>query len=241
MGTIKFEETRYRVTEFGVINAIIASCLAKKAQGIENQYSFNTVPKPIAEEHRAFVVSSIIMSIAFLEATINDLIENVSDDSFAHKIPLCSKLGSKKLDLITEKWSDNSRNGLGQKEIFSKYDFLLSLCNKKKFTKGIEPYQSANLVKDLRNSLVHAKPSTSTICSTNTNYLKPHEFEKKLKAKKFSLNPFAEPDYSFFPDKVLSAGSARWAFLSCLSFADRFFKEIEIKCPYESDREKLTI
>ena len=235
---IKVGLTISQRTNFGIIHVVTASCLAKKAQDLENQYKVPKVSALILQEHQAFVISAIVISVAFLEATINDLFVDFADGEWKHNKSIKANLNENQINLTAKMWKELELQKKAGLDILSKYDLALLLFGKNTF-KGVEPYQSAILAKQLRNSLVHAMPSTSTTYSTIEDFaIEPPEFEKKLKGK-FIENPLTGPGNAFFPDKILSADCARWAFHSCLSFSDKFFKELGIKPPYDHVRKNF--
>ncbi|MGC4088186.1 MAG: hypothetical protein QM756_09850 [Polyangiaceae bacterium] len=92
---------------------------------------------------------------------------------------------------------------------------------------GQEPWQSAMLLFQLRNALVHARPIDTGDLIEN-----PHELEKKLVSRfshdgtrPYPLNPQYEEmgeANPFFPDRLLGSGCCNWAIDTAEAVADRF-------------------
>jgi hypothetical protein len=82
---------------------------------------------------------------------------------------------------------------------------LLAHCGSATFEKGAEPYQSAHLLRDLRNGLVHPKAEWDSARDRNK------KLSKKILGAGLELSPFQpDPDFAF-PHGCMSAGVARWA------------------------------
>jgi hypothetical protein len=158
--------------------------------------------------HRAYVVGSIMISFASIEARINEFYLDATDNL------LGSILDNSEQNLLAELWKP-----LNEKKIqtLEKYQIALAAIKCDKFDTSKRPYQDVNLLKDLRNMLVHFKPEWD-------NDQKKHKnIEQKLQGR-FKLNPFwPENDPIFFPFKCLSHGCASWAVRSTMNFILEFF------------------
>jgi hypothetical protein len=102
-----------------------------------------------------------------------------------------------------------------------KYQIVLALCRRELFNKGKSPYQEVNLLRLLRNNLIHYEPEWVSS--------HPQKIEKQL-MDKFELNPFFKKvkNSPFFPFRCLSHGCAEWALRSALAFVDIFYKRANI-------------
>jgi hypothetical protein len=182
--------------------------LEKEYEG-ENKFDVN---------HASSVVASIMSSVAYIEASINEIYQDVVDDHDGEYTKPIKEEARKK---IKEKWDT-----LERKKILEKYQKALKFSDTQTFNKGESPYQDARLAILLRNELVHYKPKTF---GGGTQ----HDFEQKLEGK-FELNPLIlNPEEPFFPDRCLGRGCAEWVLKSCLSFADEFFKRMDITPNYQ--------
>lgn len=200
--------------------------------------------KATREEHRSYVIGSILASVAFLEAAINELFSAAADGD----------LGQLKLDTdlrggLAALWSiDNFRRGA---RLLEKYQCALQLAGKPLFDRGKNPYQDAKCLIELRNALVHFVPTTTPISGEAGIEIPLDEFGKMLQGK-FSENPW-KPKYAlisegpdpkpatwpFFPEGCLGSGCARWAAESAISFADQFFAVLELRWYFEHLRPEM--
>lgn len=190
-------------------------------------------------QHRSFVTASIMSSVAFLEACINELYAVCAehpDDSHVRGHPQDERfgcIGTDTIQLLGALWQ--VENFQRSAKILDKCQIALRLAKQVEFNKGANPYQDAKLVIDLRNLLVHFKPEQREIAVGAGNRLPLDEFESKYRSK-FAANPLAakysifgssagplEADYPFFPEKCLGSGCAYWAFRSILTFTNEMF------------------
>jgi hypothetical protein len=166
-------------------------------------------------EHRAYVTGSIIMSASFIEATVNELFLDTINHPNSEN---ASQLPEKTRDLFANTWSLPKVDALS---VLDKYSFALTLAGVTDFDKGSEPFQSAQLLIKVRNTLVHYVPNwASSTAST-------HTWERQLQAAGFSLNPMM-PNNPFFPDQCLGYGCAKWSVEVSLAFVKEFFKKLQI-------------
>jgi hypothetical protein len=188
------------------------------ATDIENS---SNSPPHFDIQHRAYVTSSILSSIAFLECAINELLKDVVDkhESYIENIDDASK---DRLAIMWELTEGNNR----YVSVLEKYQRVLKYCQKKEFMKGENPYQDADLAIKIRNELMHYKPQ-----SYGGNI--QHGFISKL-AGKFSNNPLMNgSDNPYFPDKCLGSSCADWAVSSTEAFSNEFFTRLSIIPNYQ--------
>lgn len=213
-----------------------AYLFARNAKQIE-QSNQSTQEQLLA--HRSFVTSSVMSSVAFLEASVNELFAVCTEsptDSHVSGHPQDSRFKSIGNDTIAKlstfwKLDTFQRNC----KLLDKYQTALRLAGKPELTQGANPYQDAKLVVQLRNILVHFVPEERAVAVGPGCFLEPDAFELKYRGKfpynllsaKFAIiggpNGPREADYPFFPEKCLGSGCAFWAFDSCLQFANTFF------------------
>lgn len=193
-------------------------------------------------EHRSFVAASIMSSVAFLEAAINELYVICAehpDDVHVSGHPQDSRFGCIGVDsiqLLGALW--HVENFQRSANLLDKCQTALRLAKKSEFNKGTNPYQDAKLVVDLRNLLIHFKPEQREIAVGPGNRLASDAFEAKYR-NKFAVNPIAakyagistsvgplEADHPFFPEKCLGSDCANWAFRSMLTFTDEMFRRL---------------
>ena len=135
----------YRVTSgyrfaFELKNA--ARVMANKARAVDDENGF---------ELRAFVTGAVILAYSYLDAALNefillDAIERESPLSDAEK-GIIQAIGFE--DLRPRE----------RRHTLQLFNMMLRLLKKPQLVETEQPYRSANLVRHLRNTLVHPKPS----------------------------------------------------------------------------------
>jgi hypothetical protein len=172
-------------------------------------------------QHRAYVTSAILSSIAFLEGAINEVLKDVVDghESYIESIDEASR---NRLLVMWDLTEEQNR----YTSILEKYQKVLQYCQKEQFSRGKQPYQDVDLVIKLRNELMHYKPN-----SYGGDI--QHQFIKKLSGK-FSDNPLMIGSGNpYFPDKCLGSSCADWAVHSTKRFVDEFFGRLSIVPNYQ--------
>jgi hypothetical protein len=174
-------------------------------------------------EHRSYAISAILSSVAFLEASLNELLASVSDDYLrlgGGRGPLTSNERQLLYDI---------RDGLGP-PFLDKFQRVLRLLGRQQFDRSAQPYQDTETVVRLRNMLVHAIPAMIPLGSTIQ--VAEDEVLKSLASKNFPSHPFAHTNDPFFPDKCLGAACANWAERTVREFANDFFRRLGITPDY---------
>lgn len=207
-----------------------AALFAKQCHNIEENAGNGPTEETILRMHRACATSSIIVSAAFLEATINELFSDCTDNSAKSRV--------KKLhghELMGSLWIKGIPRTASY-SILEKYEIALELNKRTTFSTGEHPYQDIKLLVELRNALIHYEPETIT-SQPITEAVKLHKFEKKFKGK-FAINSLTGVGNPFYPDKLLGAGCAQWAVKSSVSFTDHFFQLLDIEPTYNHVRDQ---
>jgi hypothetical protein len=187
-------------------------------------------------EHNAHVTASILSSVAFLEAAINELYA----DAFGNQTDQLRELDSRSLDLLARHWAKTkSDRKIGTLE---KYQCALKVSGRETFEEGKTPYQNAKSVVALRNALVHYVPeSRETASFVNHEIAFVKDLEKRLKGKFPSSPLYRNSGEAFFPARCLSAGCAKWVVKNCLTFTDAFFLRLGVTPIYDGVRLRLTV
>ena len=183
--------------------------LAELSQDCEAANAGNTFADgDFFNHHRAYVVGSIMTSVASIEARINEFYLDATDNL------LGSILDTSQQGLLAELWQPLDEKRVS---ILQKYQIALAAIECSKFDTSKGPYQDVSLLIDLRNMLVHFKPEW------DNDQKKHKKIEQKLQGR-FELNPFwPKEDSIFFPFKCLSHGCACWAVRSSMNFILEFF------------------
>lgn len=183
-------------------------------------------------EHRAYVSSAILLTVAFLEANINELFSDCADNvrETMDDFPAARDMG-----LL---WRNNVPRTARYK-LLEKYDKALELNGKALLNKKDPVVKDIELLTQLRNALMHYEPETVVAFSSRgRSETEIHKFEHKFKGK-FELNPLTGLGNAFYPEKLLGCGCAIWAIKTALTFADAFFAAFHIDPTYKHVREMI--
>ena len=205
-----------------------ASLFAKQCRDIESSAGATPLDSQERRQYNAYVVSSVILSTAFLEATINELFSDCADEHHTKKIAALQAQ-----NLMGRLWKKGIPRTASY-SILEKYEIALELNNKPAIDQGANPYQDAKLLVELRNALIHYEPET-VISHSGHEAPKPHKFEKRFSGK-FDINPLTGLGNPFYPDKLLGSGCALWAVAAAVAFTDEFFHRLGTTPTYERVR-----
>lgn len=190
--------------------------------------------------HMSCASTGLILSAAFLEATINEV------------FVCCYENNGVGLDSAKPMWQgqlarkwENTNFTRGTSSL-RKYQVALELANVEKFSEDLYPYREVKLVFDLRNALVHFKPASFPTSSLDEQSLPVHDFEPIL-TPYVGESPFRNliptirspgdeerTDISpYFPQGCLYSGAVRWAISSSLAFTEDFFTRLSLRWYYE--------
>lgn len=180
------------------------------------------------KQHRAFVTSAIFSSVAFLEATINELFLEIVEFPNGY---YAKQFSDDTKSNIKELWETDNYE---RKEILCKFDTVLKKLNKRPLDKGTSPYQDIKQLIKIRNVLMHYKPQmivqSSNIDSIPiTKKFNDLNFHSLESANKFLQNPLFEGGNAYFPDRCLGHGCAQWAADSSLKFVQQFYNKLGVE------------
>jgi hypothetical protein len=169
-------------------------------------------------EHRGYVLSSIIASVAFLEAMVNELYQDAADGhaSYVGSLPTeCRRL-------MADLWRVGEAERLGA---IAKCEMLLSLVGAS-LDRGDQIYENAKLAIAVRNTIVHYRPED------RSSDFAAHAMEKRLRGR-FSDNALmAGSGNPWWPDHALGHGAAVWVNRSIKALADHVSDAIGIEPNY---------
>lgn len=205
-----------------------AALFSQRAAELEPMLTLgDTASNEGLREHKACVVTSIMLSVAFLEASINELWADCQEVFDPRRLE-----GIQSREVMAALWK---RTPLKRATMLEKFELALELNKKPELSKGSSPYQDVKLLIELRNALVHYEPETILDFSDVREKGAEHKFEKSLRGL-FVHNKLTGPGNPFYPDKVLGAGCAQWAVKNAVAFADVFYARLGIPCMYEHVR-----
>ncbi len=143
--------------------------------------------------HRAYVTSAVLSAVAFLEAAINELFDDVADDHPGCVDPLT--LDSKRL--LAGMWTER----LERAEVMEKFRVALLCCGANPIDKGTQRYQDAVALVGLRNRLTHSRAET-----TQSDDAKQAELRRRWDARFAPNRLMTYSENPYFPDHLLGAG-----------------------------------
>lgn len=190
------------------------------AQDIEKENAsedWHSLSSESCSRYVTYSTSVVIRSVAFLEATINEMLRRVrakgspGGTGYDTHPSLESDVGvSLAEDLIKDREST-----------FCKYDTVLDECGESEINRGHGAGQQAKMVVDLRNHLVHADPEMHP----------PDELPDQLtslpRTVKWS-NPF-ETGTEASLERCIGTTMIEWAAESCFDYAEEFFDRLDIE------------
>jgi hypothetical protein len=186
---------------------------ARSAQEMEQK-----APK-LEAESRSCVLGAITLSVAFLEALINEVFIVAREDVWPYD----------RLDAASRQSMANLQDEVASKlGITAKYDLVLTLNGREGFDHGVAPYQDVDALVQLRNAVVHYRLG-----------FRPHPDPDPLKIESRLRGKFPVSAYyikhkgAFFPHRCLGAGCAAWAVNSARAYADDFHRKIGVVSLYQ--------
>ena len=189
------------------INA--AKYFADKIREIEQRYSSAEQPEVVAPQERNYYwVSTILLSVASLEANIYDLF---TDEYRGILVSLDQAEKQRILETLTK-----------TKPILDQYDIGMNHIIGQKLDSGKDPIQSVSDLIALRNELTHYKSEWRDDAKIS------QKLEARLK-RKFKLNEFRCGSV-FFPERCVSYESARWAVKTSLEFMKDYSAKLGLPC-----------
>lgn len=205
-----------------------AFLFAERAQLVEK------APPPDAFEwtllHRSYVTSSLLSATCSLEATINEWF------SFPEEIGSESNPAT---GLQVQRMWSLGVPRTASFQVLQKFQIALALTGHPALEEGAEPYQSARLLIELRNWLVHYEPTWEPVpAHEDTGEFPPHKLMRRLRGR-FEPNPLCHGDAPFWPYKCLGAGCSLWAAEAALSFMDNFFERCDPKSTARPNKELI--
>jgi hypothetical protein len=207
---------------FAAVYLKAAKTLAEKAHKLE-------IPKTVGEkpsfgpetrtEHLSTVVAAVLMSVAFLEALINEIFSDAADR-------IQTELSPEDSDLLKELWALNVPR-TARYSVVDKFRICLAILRREKLNLETKYQQDIRHLIDLRNTLMHYEPE----CQEKSSAEEQGPMLTKLRGL-FPEHP-APQSKVFFPGQCLSAGCAHWSVTVATDFADEFCKKLGIAPPYD--------
>jgi hypothetical protein len=156
---------------------------------------------------RTYASACIASAASAMEALINELFINPND-------PLRQGMP----DFEEAFWG---QGGVERKPILEKYQLALGMLGRPKIDKNSVIYRDAWALIELRNSLIHYKPTWDPDRQKKINLI---EFLQG----KFELSPFVQSENDFVSERCMSAGCAGWVVSTVAAFIGEFNSRAQI-------------
>lgn len=205
-----------------------------KAKNIELNHkkeNWNEIPSDTNKRYATYSTSAITRCIAFLEATVNEMIRRIT----ANESDLAGGGYEIHPSLRAQANANKVKNLITNREpFFEKYDVILEEKGERAISQGHGIGQQAKAVNDLRNHLMHGIPEL----------LAPNEIPKGAEGLPKEVrwsNPFDDDGISMAPlDRCLGSTMIEWAADSCFGYAEEFFDRLDIENDISSNATALS-
>ncbi|MFG2803771.1 hypothetical protein [Streptomyces pseudovenezuelae] len=217
---------------FSFDQALTACTLSRQCGRLEAEKRAGTAGEGSLSEHMSYAIGSVIASFCFLEATINEFYATASRDN----LEVAGGRGG--LDPVDRQRIAAIAKDAEKLSTLTQFQLALAVLRKPPLDTGARPYSEAELLRRLRNELVHytprLRPSDSGESGSNSD---SHALVTALLQRRFEPNPFyADFANPYFPQKCLGHGCTTWAWKAALAFADTFHERVGISPVYEDAR-----
>jgi hypothetical protein len=159
------------------------------------------------EEIHSYASACLMSSAASLEALINELF-------IAHD----GKLRSQLKGFEEEFWG---KQGIERKSILAKYQLALRILGVTTLDEHSSPFRDTWALVQLRNALVHYKPTWDPERQRKVELI-------EVLGGRFPLSPFPDAGADFVSMKCMSAGCAKWATGTAVSFMRQFHERANL-------------
>jgi hypothetical protein len=174
-------------------------------------------------QHNSAVLSSVVSAAAFIEACINEFFQDAQDRHGLTGDGYLASFPSGVIEAMSATWVGT--NDGSQLRALEKWQLVLIFNGRQPLDRGANPYQDAQLVMQLRNTILHFRPENVVVDDA-------HRLER-LKGK-FSDNGLMRGSGNpWWPDHCLGHGCAQWAARSALALTDHVCQELGISPNYK--------
>lgn len=179
----------------------------------------------IEAERFGCISGAIVMSWCLVEAVLYEFTHLWSRD---HRSPLNDTHQQIIWTIVREGLAARSASALEQ------FNMYLRIIGAEQFDTGKEPYQRANLVRELRNRIVHPVPESFLEFDKDDSVVDEQKLVRKLRPQ-LGLRKGAT-----FPKDVLTPATAEWALESVIQFLEKFEASSKVqlgfllRCPGDS-------
>lgn len=186
-----------------------AALFAGRCRPLEEEYEWPAT-ESVMLEHAAYAKSSVILSVAALEALINEYHLDAIDSSLNALGGAIEASGR-----IRDLWDTVERQPL-----LRRFEWMLSLASLPALDRGTPVVQAISDLIEIRDSLIHYKPEWSDAQRINK------KLEKRLQ-NKFALNRLSKADQFFIPYRCLGHGCGSWAVMAVQEYSRSIAKRLQ--------------
>ncbi len=207
---LKVEATEQVIANFALQHLKAATTFESEVARLEAKHDCAEFG-PFFEDIRSYASACLMSSAASLEALINELF-------IAHHSPLRAQLK----DFDKEFWG---KGGIEWKPILKKYQIALEMLGAEPLDKDNAPYRDAWALIELRNALVHYKPTWDPQRERTVALV-------DILDGRFTTSRFVDDGADFVSMKCMSADCATWAVNSVLAI----IRELECRTDIEPSK-----
>ncbi|MFF4205558.1 hypothetical protein ACFYZ8_33475 [Streptomyces sp. NPDC001668] len=217
---------------FSFDHALTACTLSRHCGRLEAEYRAGSGEGTSPAEHMAYATGSVIASFCFLEASINEFYATAGRDN----LEVAGGRGGLEAgdrELIAEIAEDVERL-----PTLTLFQLALTVLRRPPLDPGTQVYADADLLRRLRNALVHYTPRLRPADGAESGGADDTtRLVTQLRQRGFEPNVFyADSGNPYFPQKCLGHGCTTWAWKTALALADAFHTRLGITPVYEDAR-----
>jgi hypothetical protein len=202
----------------GIYRDLIANArfFAERARHVENEsrraMADNGTASAAAVRHRAYVTGSLLSSVAFLEASINELYLELHGARSRDRPRLPRRVAA----VLGRFWSH-----VEHAPVLQRYQVVLAVADAERFDERHAPFHDADSLMKLRDALVHCRPERAE------SRRRVRALEQRLH-ERFGVNALAPADSPWFPDVCLNTDCAEWAVHTVDAFSEEFCRRMSL-------------
>lgn len=198
-------DTRYSFT-FQFLKA--ADFFNRESKKLEELPS-EGITQEVKTHHRAYVVGSVMQSIAALEAEAHEI---------THHGP-GNHMGSSAINTNGAKLLEPLAKMIDTQSVLARFDAILHLLGKPPINHGVSTYENIALAIKLRHELIHYK-------SLQGQEIEQSKFFKRLQVLKIPPSPFSSASSNFFPHQILSSACGHWVLRSTANYLKEVYSNL---------------
>jgi len=157
----------------------------------------------------AFVVGAVVLAYSSLEAAFDEFLHCTTTN--------CNSSLTESQKAIIRTIGTENLLGDERGNVLALFNMMLRILGKSEISPGTKVYDSADLVRQLRNMCVH--PKVERVVTLDTDQVEPLSNQQRIVKKLRGVLRLHED--ATFPNDVITADCAHWAVNAC----EEFFKE----------------